>query len=124
MTLPIVLELDIEIPDLADIEVETPSIDITAEAGPAPVLLVVSPGPPGIQGPPGEGAPILGETPSGLLNGTNTVFTTASAFQPNTTGVYLNGLREFNFVETSSQTITLADPPLPGDILRIDYIIL
>lgn len=88
------------------------------------VIVAAVPGAQGIQGPPGEGAPILGETPTGMINGVNMVFGTAQAFQPNTTGLYLNGLREFDYTETGSQSIMLADPPLSGDSLRIDYIIL
>jgi hypothetical protein len=49
-----VIELDVEIPDLAEVEVETPDTEITPSGG-ATVVLVATPGPPGPQGPPGEG---------------------------------------------------------------------
>lgn len=85
-----------------------------------------SQGPQGIPGPqglPGDGVPIVGEALTGSKNGVNTVFTTASAFRANTTAVYLNGLREFHYAETGASQITLEDPPLSGDTLRIDYVV-
>ena len=48
-----VIELDIEIPDLASVEVETPDVEITPSSGET-VLLVATPGPPG---PPGDTGP-------------------------------------------------------------------
>lgn len=49
-----VIELDVEIPDLAEVEVETPDTEITPSGG-ATVVLVAVPGPPGARGPAGTG---------------------------------------------------------------------
>lgn len=120
-----VIELDVEIPDLAEVEVETPDVEITPSGG-ATVLLVATPGPPGIQGqtgPAGDGAQVFGESPTGAINGTNTVFTTANAYRSGSTAVYLNGLREFFYTETGANQITLQDAPHAGDMLRVDYVI-
>jgi hypothetical protein len=117
-----VIELDIEIPDLAEVEVETPDVEITPSGG-ATVLLVATPGPPGPSGPPGDGSPVYGETPTGATDGVNAVFTTSQAYRTATTAVYLNGLRETHYTESSATTITFSEPPLSGDTIRIDYII-
>ena len=116
------IELDIEIPDLAEVEVETPSAEVTPSGG-ATVLLVAVPGGRGPQGLPGDGVPVVGETPTGVKDGVNTVFTTASAFRADTTAVYLNGLREFYYTETGASEITLEDAPHSSDTLRVDYVI-
>lgn len=117
------IELDIEIPDLAEIEVETPDVEVTPSGGET-VLLVATPGPPGDQGPPGQGVQVFGESLTGA-DGIETVFTTASPYLANSTAVYLNGLREFRsdaYTETGASTITFSDPPLSTDSIRIDYI--
>lgn len=118
------IELDVEIPDLAEVEVETPDAEITPSGG-ATVLLVATPGPPGSQGPPGQGVQVFGESLTGA-DGTETEFTTASPFLADSTAVYLNGLREFRgeeYTETGASTITFSDPPLSTDSIRVDYII-
>lgn len=86
----------------------------------AAVVLVPVPGGQGPRGFPGTGVPVFGEIPTGVLDGVNTVFTTTHDFQ--TISVYLNGLRESHYTATSP-TITIADPPLPTDDIRVDYII-
>lgn len=86
-------------------------------------------GDPGPQGPPGTSGAALkmvwGETPAGIINGTNLTFTSASPFSPGLLGVYLNGLRQRrpdDYAETGSQTFQFVSAPLPGDSLSIDYI--
>lgn len=119
------IELDIEIPDLADVEVETPDTEITPSGG-AVVVVVATPGPPGSQGPPGQGFPIFGEQLSGTINGTNLVFTTAAAYQAGTTAVYLNGIREprgVGYTESGASQITFTSAPLVDDDIRIDYVL-
>src|SRR5262245_56321637 len=111
------VEIDVEIPDRAEIEVETPIVELTPSGG-AVVLLVAVPGPPGPEGPPGEGAPIVGEILGGIINGTNTAFTTAYPYRPNTTAVCRNGLREvrgIGYTETNDTTVTFDDAPSVGD---------
>lgn len=89
----------------------------------AQVIIVPVPGGRGDTGPPGEGIQIFGETPTGLIDNSNTVFTVVNNFLTDSTGVYLNGLREINYTETGVNQITLDNAPLVGDVLRIDYIV-
>lgn len=92
-----------------------------------PVLAVITvEGPIGPRGPAGEGAQVFAETPTGNLDGVNTVFTVAQPYQAGSTAVYLNGLREFRgdgYTELDSTTIEFSDPPLDTDTIRIDYLI-
>ena len=73
-------------------------------------------------------APVLtiGEVPGGLVNGANTVFTTAANFTANTTMVYVNGVRQLrgvgnDYTETGPNQITFAVAPLAGFQLQLDY---
>jgi len=83
------------------------------------------PGPQGPQGPAGEGifSLITNETPSGAINGVNTVFSTAQSFQSLST--YLNGLRQRlnqDFTILTTSTFSMTNAPLTGDTLLVDYI--
>lgn len=85
---------------------------------------------------PGEGQ-VAGETPGGLINNSNTVFTTANDFQAGSEKVFYNGERlregagnDYTISEsggsgTGFDTITLAFAPkaAPGnpDVLLVDY---
>lgn len=123
----VVIELDVEIPDLASVEVETPDTEITPSSGET-VLLVITPGPPGEQGdrgPAGDGAQVFGEILTGA-DGVTVTFTLANSYAPDTTAVYLNGLREVPgdaYSESGVNTITFDDPPLSTDAIRVDYLI-
>lgn len=70
---------------------------------------------------------VIGETPSGVVDGMNDTFTTFFTFKPGTTHLYLNGIRQkegvgFDYVEeVDNQTITFATAPILGDTLLIDY---
>jgi hypothetical protein len=104
--------------------VQAGRVGVTASSG-AQVILVPVPGGEGPTGPAGDGAQVFGETLTGA-DGATTVFTTAHPYRPNSTAIYLNGLREFHteaYTETSSTTVTFSDPPLSGDSIRVDYII-
>lgn len=63
------------------------------------------------------------ESPSGTINGTNTVFTLASTPVPGSEHVYLNGnLQRLTTDYTiSGKTITFVNPPLVGDTIRVSY---
>lgn len=66
------------------------------------------------------------ETPTGNIDGINTVFSTAAPFVPGTTRVYLNGLRltlgvSKSYRETGPDQITLNVAPQTGDEIIIDY---
>lgn len=103
------------------------SIAITPQAGEV-VIIVPVPGPPGDEGPTGpagDGTQVFNETPGGTLDGANEVFSTAFTFQPRSTCVYVNGLRQqlsTDYAESGSAEITFADPILIDDQLIIDYL--
>lgn len=101
-----------------DVIVENPVIDVGVDEQIVSVVTVE--GPPG---PPGSGVAVLSENPTGAIDGTNTVYTTAGAYRTGSTAVYLNGLREFHYAETGASEVTLEDPPIAGDSVRIDYVI-
>ena len=72
----------------------------------------------------GGASTVSNETPGGLVNSSNTVFTTASAYVAGTTRLYRNGLRQqlaVDYTESSAKHITFTSAPLTGDILVIDY---
>jgi len=87
-------------------------------------------GPVGPQGPPGMPAPgalvlVWGETPAGLINGTNRTYTTANTYRTNLLAVYLNGLRQRrtdDYIELSSTAFQFVNAPILGDTLSVDYI--
>jgi hypothetical protein len=67
--------------------------------------------------------PIFGEVPTGAVNGSNAVFTTAHGYFRGTLRVYVNGIRQTpaNVTETSATTFTLGTAPTTGDELVCDY---
>lgn len=69
---------------------------------------------------------VVGEVPTGLINGTNRNYTTASAFQTGTLGVYVNGLRMRtgpDFTITGANSFQMVQALLTGDSIYVDYII-
>lgn len=69
------------------------------------------------------GAGVVGEVPSGAINGVNAVFTTAAAYGDGL-AVYLNGVRQqiaSDYTETSATTFTFGAAPLAGDVVLVDY---
>lgn len=74
----------------------------------------------------GTNSIIIGEVPSGSINGSNAVFTLARSYIAGSVDVKVNGIsqaRTTHFTETSPSlgTITLSDAPTTGDIVTIDY---
>ena len=73
----------------------------------------------------GSNSFITKEVPSGLINGTNAVFTTGQAYVGGTLQVYINGIRQgiTHAVETTpaSGVFTLDAAPLTGDNLEVSY---
>lgn len=68
---------------------------------------------------------VNGETPSGLLDGTNTLFTTTYPFRNGTLSVYLNGVKlmqGIDYILNIPQQFTLVIAPVSMDYLRVDYI--
>lgn len=119
--------------ELFDVVVESNVLDVVLEENEfdvsvdeTVVAVITVGGPPGGQGLPGDGVPVIGEVVSGVIDGTNTEFVTASEYRPGSTAVYLNGLREqrgVGYVESDSTTITMDEPPLNGDLITIDYVV-
>lgn len=69
---------------------------------------------------------MIGEVPSGAVNGTNAAFTVASAPKTGSLAVYLNGMRlqqggTNDYTWTSGVTFTMLQVPQTGDILLVDY---
>lgn len=67
---------------------------------------------------------IKGETPIGVLNGVNAVFTTVNNLKPNSEEVYINGNRQKkpDDYNISGQTLTLVFSPQTTETILIDYI--
>lgn len=106
-----------------DVIVDTPVISVGVVDDIVSIVTISAEGPPGEPGPPGEGFQVMGETPTGAINGVNKTFTTAQDYRSGSTAVYLNGLREFNYTESPPHTIVLDDAPSNLDAVRIDYIV-
>ncbi len=65
------------------------------------------------------------ETPIGDVDGVNTIFGTRNYYMPKSIMVFVNGLREHNFVETNDTTITLDTAPKNTgftDYIEVTYI--
>ncbi len=76
--------------------------------------------PPGVE----PGVVVVGETPSGAVNGSNATFTSLSPFVPESVEVMINGLyqkrvRDFN--TSGVQTIILSSSPNAGELILINY---
>ncbi len=66
---------------------------------------------------------VIGETPSGLINGANTTYTLANTPTTGTVALYLNGLRQRLTTDftVATNTITMTTAPATGDSLVADY---
>ena len=74
----------------------------------------------------GSASFITSEVPTGTINGTNKVFTTALAYIGSTLQVYLNGLRQAvttHYLETNpaTKTFTFDEAPSTGDVITVSY---
>lgn len=72
----------------------------------------------------GAGSFIIGETPTGAVNGSNTTFTLAQSPRPGTVMLYVGGIRMTGGGEDytiSGLTITTNTAPPSGAIIRVDY---
>lgn len=70
------------------------------------------------------GSFVIGETPSGAVNGSNATFTTAQNFVPESVQVFINGVSQTNTVDyttSGTTTITLSVSPVSGDYIRVNY---
>jgi hypothetical protein len=66
---------------------------------------------------------IVGETPSGTLNGSNKAFTLAHSPLTGKDAVYLNGVLQVRGTDytISGSTITFTAAPFSGDLIRVIY---
>jgi hypothetical protein len=68
---------------------------------------------------------INNETPSGLVNGSNTLFTTAYPYKNQTLSIYLNGAKlslTSDYILLLPQQFQFLTPPMTNDIIRIEYV--
>ena len=71
-----------------------------------------------------SGSFVIGETPSGLVNGSNATYTTAQNFVAESVQVFINGVFQTNGVDyttSGSTTITMNVSPVSGDYIRVNY---
>lgn len=69
---------------------------------------------------------ISSEVLIGVVDGVNKTFTTSKTYYAGSIQIYINGLREKNFTETSSTTIALDEAPLSNgfiDVVEGNYLI-
>lgn len=117
-------------PDTVIINVITPPqqpVDIEVTEDPTVEVDVnFETGPPGPQGPPGDSANLLfGESPIGLINGSNATFTTPFNFVPGKLEVFVNGLLQklvTHYQTSGVNTIIFNDSPQTGDIILLNFI--
>jgi hypothetical protein len=72
----------------------------------------------------GDASFVIGETPSGAINGQNATFTSLQNFVPLSVDVILNSTVQtygIDYITTGTNTITLNVAPVVGDILRLNY---
>lgn len=72
----------------------------------------------------GAGSFVIGETPSGLVNGSNATYTTDHAFVPETMQVFINGVSQTSGVDYTTigtNTIIMNVSPIVGDYIRVNY---
>jgi hypothetical protein len=70
------------------------------------------------------GSFVIGETPTGAVNGSNATFTTLQNFVPETVQVFINGVSQTSGVDyttTGTTTIILNVSPVSGDYIRVNY---
>lgn len=80
----------------------------------------------GLQGPAGGSQVwVVGETPTGLVNGSNATYTTAFSFVPLSVAVLVNGVaqrRVTDFNTSGTTTIILTESPQAGEAVRVTYL--
>lgn len=96
--------------------VREPQTNVVIEEQPSPDVTVTTPGVPGLAGTNWDSA-----TPLESPNGSRTTFTTPSAYVSGGLLVFLNGLRETHFTETTATTFTFSTAPLAGDEITLLY---
>ena len=67
---------------------------------------------------------VYGETPTGLVNGSNTIFTTSAPYETGSTRVFINGDRKHrtvDYTESATAQITFTSAPASMSIILVDY---
>lgn len=67
---------------------------------------------------------VVGETPSGAINGSNATFTTAQSFDPDTVAIFVNGIqatKNLDYTTSGTTQINFTYALASGDILRVNY---
>lgn len=120
----VVAPIDIDVTGVDPVVVDVSPTVLAADlVGDAPSVTLAIAGAQGVPGAPGTSSMVLGETPTGVVDGVNATFTAAAAFQTGGTALYLNGLREQFYTETTATTVTFDTAPIVGDLVTIDYLI-
>jgi len=68
---------------------------------------------------------VIGETPTGAVDGANQTFTTANNYQAGKIAVYRNGQRQTlttDYMETGANTYQFVVAPFLGDVITNDYL--
>lgn len=68
---------------------------------------------------------VINEVPNGVLNGTNTIFTTDFNFIPESVEVYVNGVKQKiieDYNTSGTNTITLTFSPSSAEYILLNYI--
>ena len=63
----------------------------------------------------------------GIINNSNATFTTSNNFEPSSTNVYINGIRQqkpAHYNTVGNNTVIFTDSPQIGDLLEINYTII
>lgn len=64
------------------------------------------------------------ETPTGAVNGVNTVYTTAATYKAGSLVVFVNGIKQTkttHWTETTTTTFTMNQAPITGDVVTVSY---
>lgn len=67
----------------------------------------------------------VNEALSGVIDNSNATFITSFNFEPSSTNVYINGIRQkkpTHYNTIGNNTVIFIDSPLVGDILEINYV--
>jgi hypothetical protein len=72
----------------------------------------------------GTGTFVIGEIPTGAVDGSNAIFYSLTAFTPESVQVFINGVNQINGIDFSTNGTTqilLNVSPVIGDYIRINY---
>lgn len=72
----------------------------------------------------GAGTFVIGEIPTGVVDGSNATFYSLSGFTPESVQVFINGVNQINgidFTTNGTTQILLNVSPVIGDYIRINY---